>query len=71
MTVRFTRIFQLDLIQQVHYIYKDKPKAALKFRKELIFNLRKDLKNPFIFKKSIHFKNENIRDYVFKGYTCV
>ena len=71
MIIKFTRVFQLDLIQQVHYIYKDKPKAALKFRKDLIKNLKKDLKYPYNFKKSIHFKSENIRDYVFKGYTCV
>ena len=24
-----------------------------------------------LFKKSIYFDNETIRDYVFKGYTCV
>lgn len=71
MTVKLSRVFQLDLIDQVRYIYKDKPIAALKFRKDLIKNLKKDLKRPYLFKKSIYYQDENIRDYVFKGYTSV
>lgn len=59
------------MTSQVRFIYKDKPKAALKFRKDLLKNIKKDLKNPFHFKKSRYFENENIRDYVFKGYVCV
>jgi mRNA-degrading endonuclease RelE of RelBE toxin-antitoxin system len=59
------------LINQVRYLYKDKPRAALKFRKDLIRNLKKDLKHPFHFKKSIYFDDDNIRDYVFKGYISV
>ncbi|WP_310381944.1 type II toxin-antitoxin system RelE/ParE family toxin [Flavobacterium sp.] len=71
MTVKLIKVFQLDLIDQVRYIYKDKPIAALKFRKDLIKNLKKDLKSPYHFKKSIYYNSENIRDYVFKGYTSV
>ena len=37
----------------------------------MIKNLRKDLNQPFLYKKSIYYKKENIRDYVFKGYTVV
>jgi hypothetical protein len=37
----------------------------------LIKNIKKDLKQPFLFKKSIYFDDESIRDYVFKGYTVV
>jgi mRNA-degrading endonuclease RelE of RelBE toxin-antitoxin system len=59
------------LTDQVRYIYKDKPRAALKFRKDLLKNIKKDLKHPFHFKKSRYFDDENIRDYVFKGYTSV
>ncbi len=71
MTVNLTESFLELLSEQVRYIYKDKPVAALKFRKDIIRNLKKDLKFPFHFKKSIYYENENIRDYVFKGYTCV
>jgi plasmid stabilization system protein ParE len=71
MTVKFSKVFQLDVIDQVRYIYKDKPRAALKFRKDLIKSIKKDLKFPFHFKKSRYYDDENIRDYVFKGYTSV
>lgn len=71
MIVKISNEFLKTLTLQVHYIYKDKPRAALKFRKDLLKNIKKDLKHPFHFKKSIHFDSENIRDYVFKGYVSV
>lgn len=71
MTVNISNEFLKLLTDQVRYIYKDKPRAALKFRKDLLKNIKKDLKDPFHFKKSIYFDDENIRDYVFKGYTSV
>lgn len=71
MIVSISNEFLKLLTSQVRFIYKDKPKAALKFRKDLLKNIKKDLKNPFHFKKSRYFENENIRDYVFKGYVCV
>lgn len=71
MTVKISNEFLKLLKNQVHYIYKDKPKAALKFRKDLLKNIQKDLKNPFHFKKSRYFDDENIRDYVFKGYVSI
>jgi plasmid stabilization system protein ParE len=71
MTVNISNEFLKLLTEQVRYIYKDKPRAALKFRKDLLKNIKKDLKQPFHFKKSIYFDDENIRDSVFKGYTSV
>ncbi|MFN3757473.1 MAG: type II toxin-antitoxin system RelE/ParE family toxin [Flavobacterium sp.] len=71
MRIRFEKDFLLALNEQVEYIARDKPNAARKFKSDLIKNLIKDLKNPFHFKKSIHFDNDVIRDYVFKGYVCV
>ncbi|MEC4004623.1 type II toxin-antitoxin system RelE/ParE family toxin [Flavobacterium sp. SUN052] len=71
MKIVLTPFFILDLDNQVRYISKDKPQAAKKFKKDLIRNLKKDLKNPFHFKKSNYFDDELIRDYVFKGYTTV
>ena len=59
------------LTEQVRYIYKDKPRAALKFRKDLLKNIKKDLKQPFHFKKSRYIDDENIKDYVFKGYVVI
>ncbi len=71
MKVKFTDDFSQLLARNVLYISWDKPEAAKKIRKDLIKNLKKDLKFPYHFKKSIYFDNELIRDYVFKGYTSV
>ena len=71
MKVNFEAKFIQKLNDQVRYISKDKPQAARKFKSDLLKNLRKDLEQPFHFKKSRYFINENIRDYVFKGYICV
>lgn len=54
MKIRFEKDFLLALNEQVEYIAKDKPKAARKFKSDLVKNLRKDLKRPF------HFKNPYI-----------
>jgi hypothetical protein len=48
-TIELSKVFQLDLIDQVRYIYKDKPRVAFKSRKDLIKNIKKDLKGPFQF----------------------
>ena len=71
MNINFTKSFISDLDKQAHYISLDKPIAAKKFKQDLIRNLKKDLKFPFHFKKSIYFDDELVRDYIFKGYTSV
>jgi hypothetical protein len=71
MKVSFEEKFIIALNNQVRYISKDKPISSRKFKNELIKNLKKDLKSPYHFKKSRYYDDENIRDYVFKGYTSV
>ena len=71
MRVKLTVEFNYDLKDIVDFIAKDKPLASRKFKIELIKNIKKDLKQPFLFKKSIYFDDENVRDYVFKGFTVV
>ncbi len=71
MKINFTEDFLFALEDQVDYIAQDKPKAARKFKNDLIKKIKKDLQNPFLFKKSQYFDIENIRDYVFKGYVSV
>lgn len=71
MKIKLTIEFKYDLNDIVDFISRDKPVAARKFKIELIEKIQKDLKQPFLFKKSIYFEDENIRDYVFKGYTVV
>lgn len=71
MKINFAEDFLFALNDQVDYIARDKPKAARKFKSDLIKKIKKDIQNPFHFKKSQYFDNENIRDYVFKGYVSV
>lgn len=71
MTVKISNEFLKLLTAQVRFIYKDKLRVALKFRKDLLKNIKKDLKQPFHFKKSRYFDDENIRDYIFKVYVSV
>nr|WP_315156763.1 type II toxin-antitoxin system RelE/ParE family toxin [uncultured Flavobacterium sp.] len=71
MKIKLTVEFNYDLNDIVDFISKDKPLAARKFKIELVKNIKKDLKQPFLFKKSIYIDDQNIRDYVFKGYTVV
>lgn len=54
MKIDITKVFRLDLDSQVRYISKDKPLAARKFKSDLIKNIKKDLKQPFHYKKSIY-----------------
>jgi plasmid stabilization system protein ParE len=69
MKVNLSDSFFESLGEIISYIARDKPLAARKFKKELIIAIRKDLKFPYNYKKSIYFKINNYRDYVFKGYT--
>jgi plasmid stabilization system protein ParE len=71
MRIKFQEEFLFELNDQVHYIAKDKPAAARKFKADLLRNIKKDLTKPFHFKKSRYIENENVRDYVFKGYISV
>ena len=71
MKIKLTLEFKEDLIEIVNFISKDKPISAIKFKKELLINLKKHALSPYNFKKSIYFNNENYRDYIFKGYTTV
>lgn len=71
MKIKLTIEFNHDLNEIVDFISKNKPLAARKFKIEIIKMMQKDLTDPFLFKKSIYFEDENIRDYVFKGFTIV
>jgi len=71
MKIVITSIFLVRVSEQVRFIAIDKPTAAKKFKKDLISNIKKDLKFPFQFKKSFYFNDENKRDYIFKGYASI
>ena len=51
------------------YIAEDKVSAAIKFASELEELLFLIPGNPFKYKQSVYFDNQNIRDMTYKGYT--
>jgi plasmid stabilization system protein ParE len=60
----------LDALKDIlSYIAKDKKSAAVQFKKELRQKIQ-DLKDfPFMYRVSIYFEDEYIRDLMHKGYT--
>ncbi|MFP9099671.1 type II toxin-antitoxin system RelE/ParE family toxin [Flavobacterium sp. RHBU_24] len=71
MRVKLLREFSTKLKKQLVYIAEDKPEAARKFRADLILKLAELVSMPYKNRKSIHYKDDNIRDLVFKGYVII
>ena len=71
MRIIYKDSFVNRLGNQIEYIAQDKPVAARKFKKELFNNIKSIPKNPFRFRKSIYFNDNNIRDLIYKGYIVV
>lgn len=71
MKIELKDSFLQKLNRQVLYITADKPKAARKFKKDILEKFKNLVDNPFKFKKSIYFEREDIRDMTFKGYTVI
>jgi plasmid stabilization system protein ParE len=71
MRIKLLKEFNFGVLDIVDFIAKEKPIAAKKFKKDLLHNLEKDLKNPFHFKKSIYIDDKNLTDYVFEEYVLV
>jgi len=63
--------FSEKLSDVVDFIAEDKPKAARKFKTNILKEINKLAKFPFQYKKSMYFENDLIRDMVFKGYTVI
>jgi plasmid stabilization system protein ParE len=69
MTVVETEDYLDTLKDILAYIAKDKKSAAVQFKKELRQKIQ-DLKDfPFMYRVSIYFEDEYIRDLMHKGYT--
>ena len=71
MKVRILESFANKLANQVEFIAQDKPKAAQKFRKEVIKTISSVSSMPYKHRKSIYFNDEYIREVIYKGYTLV
>ncbi len=51
------------------YIASDSQYSADRFRQQLQSKIESIPHFPYKFRKSFYYDNENIRDYIFKGYT--
>ena len=63
--------FSKQLKEIIKYIALDKPSASMKFKNELKKSINLLPDNPFKYRKSIYFDNENIRDMIYKKYTII
>lgn len=68
MIVVFSEIFNAQLDELIAFIANDSLEEANKFDKELRVNLNSLDFMPYKYRKSVYFDDENIRDFVFKGY---
>jgi plasmid stabilization system protein ParE len=69
MTIIETEDYLNSLKNILAYISKDKKSAALQFKKELSKKIRNLREFPFIYRVSIYFEDEYIRDLMHKGYS--
>ena len=68
MVIKRTARFNRELQAIFNFIAKDSPIRARAFRDELILKLQTTSANPFMYRKSISFDDERIRDLIFKRY---
>lgn len=66
MQVKILKSFSTKLARQVAYIASDKPQAAMKFKNDILKNLKALSEMPYTNKKSIYFSNSDIRDLVLR-----
>ncbi len=71
MKLRILKSFQDKLNEQVEYIAKDKPRAARKFKTDILKRIKEIPSMPFACRRSIFFDIEDIRDLIYKGYIVV
>ena len=62
-------LFKENLQVVLKYIAQDSKTKASKFNKQLFVQVNKLNNMPFKFRQSHYYTDENIRDFIFKGYT--
>ncbi len=69
MEIVFTDEFKTEFSYIFDFIANDSLNRANDFKNLLLEKLKTVSLSPYAFRKSINFDNENIRDFIFKGYT--
>jgi len=67
--MEFNALFEETLVSIIHYIMKDSVTASIIFEEELFEHLADLAHFPYKFRESFYYEDEQIRDYIFKGYT--
>ncbi|MFK5975494.1 MAG: type II toxin-antitoxin system RelE/ParE family toxin [Sulfurovum sp.] len=68
MTIEKNKLFEKSLDDIVDYIASNSLNRAIAFTRELESKLNNLTDMPYMFRKSIYFDDEDIRDFIFKGY---
>ena len=71
MRIVFKDTFLNRLENQIEYISLDSIKQARKFKSDLLNRIKEIPSNPYQYRKSIYFQQDDIRDLIFKGYTII
>ena len=71
MKIIYKETFVVRLEKQLKYISENSPKSAKKLKTEFIQRIKTIPKNPYLFRKSIYFENDSVRDLIHKGFTIV
>ena len=69
MIIEQTARFEEELNIIVNFIALDSPRRALEFFDKLISKIKEIPQNPYIYRKRLSSKDENIRELIYKGYT--
>jgi len=69
MKVMTKPLFKESLKEILIYIGTDSKYRAKRFNKALFIGINRLDNFPYKFRKSIHFNDKKIRDYIFMGYT--
>jgi plasmid stabilization system protein ParE len=71
MKIKVLQSFKEKLNHQMDYIARDKPRAARKFKTDILQRIKEIPQMPYKNRKSIYFDRDDIRDLIYKGYTVV
>ncbi len=71
MRIVYKDTFLIRLEDQIEFISLDSIKRARKFKSDLLNRIKEIPSNPYQYRKSIYFQQDDIRDLIFKGYTIV
>ncbi|PAF48765.1 hypothetical protein BKH41_05750 [Helicobacter sp. 12S02232-10] len=71
MQLLITDRFEYELSRILVFIAKNNPQNAIDFKNSLMIKLQNTISMPYACRISAKFNQENIREFIFKGYTII